>query len=451
MNTRREFIKRVAIGTAVVSTGKIGGILPGFSASSYRNIPGANERIRIAGIGVNARGDALAKGFANEKERGCVVTDICDVDSRAVEKAIKSVLDTAGNRPRGHEDLRKMLESNDFDAVFIATPDHWHAPAALMAMKAGKHVYLEKPTSHNPAENQLLIDAEKRYGRVVQVGNQRRSWPNVVHAMKEIEEGIIGEVYYGKSWYYNKRPSIGRGNVTAPPDWLNWDLWQGPAPRVAYRDNIVHYNWHWRWHWGTGEALNNGMHFVDLLRWGMKLDYPVSVDSSGSRYHYRDDWETPDTQLVTFSFGDGRVMTWESQSCISSLIHGHGSGVTLYGSRGSLTIGGGNEYQVYDIDNKLVKKVDSNLVFEAGNLVNPTQSLDAYHFQNFFNAIRKGEKLNSPLTEACKSTQLVQLANIAHRVGRRINVDPDSGRIVKDRIAAKLWKREYEKGWEPKL
>ena len=189
MTTRRQFIKNVAVGTSVLS---LGGVLPSFSASSYKNIIGANDRIRIAGVGVNSRGNALARGFANEKKNGCIVTDICDVDSRAIEKGIDTVQKVAGNKPRGHEDIRKMLESKDFDAVFIATPDHWHAPGALMAMKAGKHVYMEKPTSHNPAENQILIDAEKKYGKVVQVGNQRRSWPNVAHAIKELHDGVIG-------------------------------------------------------------------------------------------------------------------------------------------------------------------------------------------------------------------------------------------------------------------
>jgi predicted dehydrogenase len=165
----------------------------------------------MAGIGVNSRGNALAKGFANEKKNGCIVTDICDVDSRAIEKCIKAVEEVAGNRPKGHRDIRKMLESDSFDAVFIATPDHWHAMAAVMAMRAGKHVYMEKPTSHNPAENQILVDAEKKYGKVVQVGNQRRSWPNIKHAIEELHNGIIGNIVYGKSWYYNKRPSMGIG------------------------------------------------------------------------------------------------------------------------------------------------------------------------------------------------------------------------------------------------
>lgn len=448
MTSRRQFIKKVAVGTSVLS---LGGVLPGFSASSYRNIMGSNDRIRIAGIGVNSRGNALASGFANEKGNGCIVTDICDVDSRAIEACIKTVQKVAGNKPRGHEDIREMLKSDNFDAVFIATPDHWHAPAAVMAMKAGKHVYVEKPTSHNPDENRILVEAEKKYGKVVQVGNQRRSWPNVAHAIKELHSGIIGNIYYGKSWYYNKRPSMGIGKYASVPEWLNWNLWQGPAPRMQYKDNIVHYDWHWVWHWGTGEALNNGMHFVDLLRFGMQLGYPVKVTSTGGRYHHKDDWETPDTQLVNFSFANGKTMTLEIQSCIRSSISGYSSGVTFYGDKGFLTIGGGNEYQVFDLDNKLVKKVDSSMVFEEGNLVNPTQSLDAYHFQNFFNAIRKGEKLNSPLTEACASTQLVQLANISQRVGRTLNVDQSKGTILNDKEASKFWKREYEKGWELKV
>lgn len=448
MTTRRQFIKTAALGTSVLS---LGGVLPGFSASSYMNIIGANERIRMAGIGVNARGNALAKGFANEKNNGCILTDICDVDSRAIEKCIQTVQGITGKQPRGHEDIRKMLESDNFDAVFIATPDHWHAPAALMAMKAGKHVYLEKPTSHNPDENRILMEAEKKYKKIIQVGNQRRSWPNVAHAIKELHEGIIGEIHYGRSWYFNKRPSMGIGKTSVVPSWLNWDLWQGPAPRRLYNDNIVHYNWHWIWHWGTGEALNNGMHFVDLLRWGMKLGYPVSVNSSGGRYHYRDDWETPDTQLVNFTFANGKIMTWESQSCIKSEIASYASGVTFYGEKGSLTIGGGNEYKVFDLDNKLVKNVDSKMIFEEGNLINPTQSLDAYHFQNFFNAIRKGEKLNSQLSEACKSTQLVQLANISHRVGRSLSIHDVNGTILNDREASRFWKRDYQKGWELKV
>ena len=447
MTNRREFLKKMAMGTAALS---VGGVLPGFSAESYKNIVGANEKIRIGGMGVNSRGLAITRGLAFEKS--CEVNGICDVDSRAQRKAIAEVEKYAGNTPKAYTDIRKMLESKDFDALYIATPDHWHAPAALMAMQAGKHVYLEKPTSHSPAENEILINAATKYNKVVQVGNQRRSWTNVVRAIEEIRNGTIGNVYYGKGWYTNNRPSIGTGKVIPVPEWLDWELWQGPAPRVKeFKDNYVHYNWHWFWHWGTGEALNNGTHYVDLLRWGMDVDYPTKVTSVGGRYRYQDDWETPDTQVIGFEFGDKKSFIWEGRSCNGKSTEGFGVGVIFYGEEGSIVIGGGNEYKIYDLKSNLIKDVTSEMGFEEGNLMSPTQKLDAFHYRNFFDGIRKGTQLNSDLLNGCISTQLVQLGNISQRIGRSLNIEPATGHIINDKEADKLWTREYEKGWEMKL
>ena len=444
---RRNFIKHVAVGTASLTS--FGGVLPAFSAKSYKNIIGANDKILMGAIGVNARGNALAGGFAFEKD--CDVIRVCDVDSRAIEQCKSTIEKVSGTKAIGYTDIRKMLEEKDIDAVFIATPDHWHAPAALMAMKAGKHVYVEKPTSHNPAENEIMIEAQKKYNRVVQVGNQRRSWSNVRQAIQELHAGVIGKVSFGKSWYANNRPSIGTGKIVPVPEWLNWDLWQGPAPRVKeYKDNIVHYNWHWFWHWGTGEALNNGTHFVDLLRWGLQEEYPTKVVSVGGRYRFKDDWETPDTQTIGFEFGEKSSMSWEGRSCNSRSVEGESVGCEFYGETGSLIIGGGNTYKVFDMRNKLIKNVESEEGFQAGNLVNPTKNLDAYHFRNFFDAIKKGEKLYSSLRDGCISTLLVQLGNISQRVGRSLNIDPANGHILNDHEANKLWGRDYEKGWEMK-
>lgn len=444
MTTRRDFIKKFAISTTALS---IGGVLPGFSAKSYKKIIGANERIRIGAIGVNSRGFALADGFAGEK--GCEVTHVCDVDSRAIAKCVARVEKITGNKPKSSKDIRKMLESKDFDAVFIATPDHWHAPAALMAMKAGKDVYLEKPTSHNPAENEILIKAATKYNRVVQTGMQRRSWPNVVQAIQELRGGIIGNAYFGKAWYTNNRPSIGIGKVVPIPEWLDWDLWQGPAPRVPnFKDNYVHYNWHWFWNWGTGEALNNGTHFVDILRWGMDLEYPTKVTSAGGRYRYKDDWETPDTQVISYEFGKDKAITWEGRSCNGQFVEGSSVGAMFYGDKGSMLISGGNEYKVFDLNNKLLKHVTSDMGFEAGNLANPTQNLDAYHFRNFFDSIKNGTLLNANLVDGCTSTLLVQLGNISQRTGHSLSIDPSNGHIINDKKASKLWSRNYEKGWE---
>jgi predicted dehydrogenase len=283
------------------------------------------------------------------------------------------------------------------------------------------------------------------------MGNQRRSWPNVIDAIKSLHEGIIGRPYYAKTWYTNNRESIGIGKKTAVPDWLDFDLWQGPAPRKAYQDNLIHYNWHWFWHWGTGEALNNGTHMVDLARWGLKVDYPVKVSSSGGRYRYKDDWETPDTQVIDLEFDNNTLISWEGRSCNGKGIEGSSVGVIFYGETGSLLIESGNSYKVFDLKNNLVKEVKNNMRAEARDLTGPGMELDALHIRNFFDSIRKGTPLHSDIVSGHKSTLLVQLGNISQRVGRTLRIDPNNGRILQDKAAMKLWQREYEKGWEPKV
>jgi predicted dehydrogenase len=445
-NSRREFIRKATLGTAAVS---MGGLFTGISARSYGRIIGANERINVSVAGVNSRGTALAANFARQSD--CEVVHIVDVDSRAIDKCIAKVMERQEKRPEGIRDIRRSLESKDVDAVVIAMPDHWHAPAALMAMKADKNVYLEKPCSHSPREGEILVEAAARYGKVLQMGNQRRTWPNVVEAIREVRAGTIGRPYFGKSWYTNNRGPIGTGQQTAVPGWLDWDLWQGPAPRTAYRDNIVHYNWHWFWHWGTGEALNNGTHMVDLLRWGLGVDYPVRVSSNGGRFHYQDDWETPDTQVISIDFAEGVSMTWEGRSCNGKYVEGSSVGAMFYGELGSVLIPGGNEYTIFDKQNKVVKEVKSQIKTDPRDQANPAELLDAFHIRNFFDGIKKGTPLASDIDSGHKSTLLVQLGNIAQRTGRSLDTNPASGRILKDKEAMKLWSRTYEKGWEMKV
>ena len=209
--------------------------------------------------------------------------------------------------------MEQALEDPQLDLLIVTAPDHWRAPAALLAVSAGKHVYLEKPCSHNPNEGEMLVKAAAKHNKLLQMGNQRRSWPNVMAAIAELKAGVIGRPYYAKTWYTNNRESIGVGKVTDVPSWLNYDLWQGPAPRKAYKDNLIHYNWHWFWHWGTGEALNNGTHMVDLARWGLGVDYPTRVTSAGGRYRYQDDWETPDTQVIDLEFANNTLISWEGR------------------------------------------------------------------------------------------------------------------------------------------
>ena len=408
------------------------------------------DKIRLGVIGVNGRGKGMASGLAKMPE--CEITYICDVDSRAMESCIAMIRDITGKSPKGEKDLRKLVQAEDVDGVVIATPDHWHVPAAVLAMREGKHVYLEKPISHSPSENETILEAAAKYGTVVQGGNQRRSWPNVVAAIEEIRAGNIGEVHFAKGWYTNARKSIGTGKVVPVPQWLDWELWQGPAPREDYRDNIIHYNWHWFRNWGTGEAMNNGMHFVDLIRWGLGVELPTHVDSIGDRYFYDDDCEFPDTQLIAFQFGDKASCHMECRSCNSGPVEGLHMGVTFYGEKANLTISGGNTYVIRNHKGKVLKRVKSDLKFEEGNLMNPSEALDAYHFRNWFDAIRKGTPLNAPLKEACLSTQLVQYASIAQQVGHSLEINPLSGKIIgADKTVRKLWKRKYEKGWKPEI
>ncbi|SRR5699024_5475469 len=446
-DSRRDFIRKATLGAAAIS---VGGVLPAFSAKSYKRILGSNERFHIAVMGVNARGKALANNFAMQPNS--VVSYICDVDSRAIESCMKTVKQRQEETAKGEKDFRKALEDSKVDALVVAAPDHWHAPAAILASQAGKHVYLEKPCSHNPREGELLIETVNKHKNVIQMGNQRRSWPNVVAAIKELHDGAIGKPYFARTWYTNNRPSIGIGKEVQVPSWLDFDLWQGPAPRKAYKDNFLHYNWHWFWHWGTGEALNNGTHFVDIARWGLQVDYPTKVASAGGRYVYQDDWETPDTQIISMEFEDKASITWEGRSCNGMKTEGSTVGVIFYGEKGSLQIDGGNAYKIYDLKSNVVKEVKNDVKVDATSLTNPSQALDAIHIQNFFDAIKNGTALNSDIVGGHKSTLLVQLGNIAQRAGTSLDIDPKNGRIVNNKKAMKdYWSREYEKGWEPKV
>ncbi|MDR0698467.1 MAG: Gfo/Idh/MocA family oxidoreductase [Tannerella sp.] len=445
-NCRRKFIKKTGIGALGLT---IGGILPAFDASSYSRIIGANNRINVMTVGVNSRGNALANNFARQKD--CEVVSVCDVDKRAVEKCIHDVKIVQTRTPKGERDFRKALEDKQTDAVVIAMPDHWHTPAALLALQAGKHVYLEKPVSYCPREGELLVEAAAKYGKVVQIGTQRRSWPNVIEAIRLVQGGVIGKVHFGKGWYVNDRPSIGVGKAIAVPEWLDWDLWQGPAPRTVYKDNIVHYNWHWFWHWGTAESLNNGTHMIDLLCWGMNLKYPAKVSSTGGRYYYKDDWETPDTQTVSMEFGNEASLLWEGYSCNGKLIDNSPVGVIFYGDGGSLYISGGNNYKIFDKKNKLIKDVQSDVEINAQNTISPAQHLDAIHILNFFDGIQNGVPLNMTVEAGHKCTLLMQLANISLRTGHMLEINPNNGHIINDNDAQRYWNRSYEPGWEPKI
>ncbi|WP_026951668.1 Gfo/Idh/MocA family protein [Algoriphagus mannitolivorans] len=439
---RRNFLK--AAGTSTLG---LGALSPAFSFNILSSYP-LKEKYRLAVIGVNSRGSQHIQALA--KIPNVEIAYICDVDSRALENGISLAVKSGSAKPPvGLKDFQKALEDKSLDAVTIAMPDHWHTPAALLAMQAGKHVYIEKPGSHNPAEAELLTEATQKYGKVVQMGNQRRSWPRVQEAMKELHSGAIGRVYYARAWYTNTRKSIGYGKTAPVPDWLDFELWQGPAPRSEFKDNLIHYNWHWFWHWGTGEIVNNGVHFLDLARWGLKVDYPTKCYSSGGRYHFQDDWQTPDTQIASYDFGDGKSILWEGRSCNARDINEMGSGVSFHGENGTLELLN-NSYKIFDNSNKLVKSAEptSNTVVDQRGA---GFDMDIDHFTNFINAIDHGESLISPYPEIKKSVLLCHLGNISYQTGRSLEINSQTGRIENDAEAMKLWGRTYQAGWEPKL
>ena len=440
MINRRQFVKRSAMAGAALF------VAP--QVFSFRGSPA--DQVVVGVMGTNSRGLYLAKMLAQLPN--VTVGYICDPDENVVAKTLQELEKSTGKKPKAIRDVRTLLGEKDLDALVVAAPDHWHAPAALMALQAGKHVYVEKPCSHNPAEGEILVEASKKYSRHVQMGNQRRSFPRVMEAMQALHAGVIGRVYFAKGWYANARKSIGTGKLVTPPSHLNFDLWQGPAPRRPFRDNLVHYNWHWFWHWGTGEALNNGTHEIDVMRWGLGADYPTKVVSAGGRFAFADDWETPDTQTITFEFANNTAMLWEGRSCNDFDEMKSGRGVIFYGEKGTMVIPGGDDYKVYELGGKVVRDVKTEIQqADATNTMGMGERLDSLHLQNFADAIRGKSAINAPIAEGHKSTLLPQLGNIAYRTGRVLRCDPATGRILNDTEAMKLWSREYEKGWEMKL
>ncbi len=436
--TRRTFIKNTAIASAAIT-------LP-YSAKSYNRIIGANDHINIGVAGINSRGGAHISAAALYKKNATVMA-LCDVDNRLFAKTIKRYESLNRHDVDTYIDIRKMLENKDIDAITIATPDHWHAPMAIMAMNAGKHVFLEKPFSHNPQEGEWLISVQKKTGKVLQIGNQQRSAPTSIEVINDIHNGLIGHAYYAKAWYSNSRGSIGVGKKSAVPEWLDWDLWQGPAPRVDYKDNYVHYNWHWFWHWGTGEINNNGLHELDIARWALAVDIPSKVNSTGGRYHFKDDWQFYDTQLASYEFGEGKSINWEGRSCSRyPEFEGKGRGTTIYGTEGSVILDR-NGYKVYDNSNNVIKEATEQQK-SATTDIQGIGGLDGYHFKNFLDGIQKGTAIRSNATEAHKSTLMCHLGNMAQEHGGSLDIDEQTGRPY-SKAAMELWSRDYEDGWKP--
>jgi predicted dehydrogenase len=437
MITRREFAVG-ATGLAISSTAK-----------SYGRILGSNDRLNFAVIGLNGRAYAhLSSLTANQAAAN--ITHVCDVESNILAK-FAAAARQVGFEPATEKDFRKVLQSKDVDAITIATPDHWHTPMAILGLQAGKHVYVEKPCSHNPGEGALLVQAQQKYGKLVQMGTQQRSSPHTIEIVNKIHSGLIGQAYFAKCWYDNTRKSIGRGKEVPVPPTLDWDLWQGPAPRQPYRDNVQPYNWHWFRIWGTGECLNNGTHEVDVCRWALGVDYPNRITASGGRYAFHDDWQFYDTIVTSYEYDD-KLISWTSASCNGMHTYNRGRGSVIEGTTGSVLVDR-DGYEVYDLHGKKTDefKVAADKHTSSSDLIGADSMTDA-HFANFIAGIRQGEKLNAPVSVGNVAVTMLQLSNIAWFVNRELSLDAaDGAKIKSDPEAMKYWNREYQPGWAPKI
>lgn len=393
-----------------------------------------SEKLTVGIMGVNGRGSALAKGFLGQQAN---IAYICDVDVRALDKVVAMVAAGQANKPQAVSDFRKILDDPSVDALVVSAPNHWHAPATILGCAAGKHVYVEKPCSQTAREGEMAVEASRKHKRVVQMGSQRRTWPALVEGIGKIHAGEIGKVHYARTWYNNRRPSVGQGKVVAVPEWLNWKMWQGPAPAKDFKDNIVHYNWHWHWHWGNGELGNNGVHALDVARWGMDVDYPTRVVSGGGKYRWEDDQETADTHIVTYNFPDEKSIMWEGLSWSPYGPGGSKFGISFHGDEGTLVILDSG-YKIYNMQN-----IEQSAVTGDGG--------EAGHIANFLDCTRTGKLPNADIAEGHQSTLLCHLGNIALRTNRVLTTDPKNGHILNDEDAMQLWTREYQPGWEPKV
>ena len=439
MPTRRQFLGTVATGAATLVVAS--------TAKSYAQILGSNNRLNFAIVGLNGRGYAHLSSLKANRNTARI-SHVCDVDANILKKFAEVTQKEMGDAAAIDKDFRGILELKDVDAITIATPDHWHTPMAIAALQAGKHVYVEKPCSHNPAEGEMLVQAQQKYGKQVQMGNQQRSSPHTIEIVKKILDGVIGRPYLAKAWYVNTRKSIGTGKEVSVPPQLDWNLWQGPAPRRSYKDNIHPYNWHWFRDWGTGESLNNGTHEVDVCRWALGVKYPNRVTASGGRYHFKDDWQFYDTLITNFEYDDAMI-TWEGKSCEGMKYYGRDRGTAIMGTNGSVLVDR-DGYEIYDLKGKKTSEFKTGGETSSSDTLGRDAMTDA-HFANFIAAIQKGEKLNAPIDVGNVSVTILQLSNIAWEVNRELDLDTKDGRIQNDAEAMKMWAREYERGWEPRL
>lgn len=413
--SRREFLADAAMAGALLTMG----------SSVAKAAP--SERVNLCVIGVRGRGKSVGKSFAGLPN--AQITHVCDVNETLLGSYGQEIADIQKSVPKPVQDLRRVLDDKSVDAIVVTTPDHWHALATIWGCQAGKHVYVEKPISNNVFEGRQMVAAARKYKRNVQVGTQSRSAPHYAEVMSLLRSGRLGHIHMAKAWNSQLRRRVPAVADTEVPAGLDWNIWQGPAPERPFNPNRFTYGWRWMWDYGTGDMGNDGVHDLDIARWGLDVAYPTEVQCTGDKLVFAGDvQETPDTQFVTFRFPEKQaVLVYEQRLWSPYHQEGFENGVAFYGTEGYLLVGRSSW--------KLVEK--RNKVVEEKSV----QFSDIPHFNNFLNSIKSGEKLNCDIEEGYRSTLLAHLGNLAFRVGRPLKFDSSTHSIVGDAEANSLLKR----------
>ena len=424
---RRRFFKKT--GTAVAA----------ISAASYSRVKGANDRVRIGVVGLRGRGRTHIAEFV--KNPGAEVAAIVDIDQTVLERQAQSTLKLQGRKPAEYSDLRKMYDDKSIDAVSIATPNHWHALATIWACQAGKDVYCEKPASHNIFEGRKMVEAARKYKRIVQVGMQSRSVEHKVRAIELLREGVIGDIYLAKGLCFKRRKSIGSLQPSPIPSGVEYDTWLGPAQEIDFKENRFHYNWHWYWDFGNGDIGNQGVHEMDVARWGLGKDaLPPVVYSSGGHFVYNDDQQTPNTQTAIFDYGDAQLV-FEVRG-----IHTGGEAGMQHGTN---TIGniflGSEGYMTVDLDGFRTYLGEKHEPGPAMEFTEKGRWASGPHFANFLDAVRsrKPSDLHADIEVGHLSAALCHMANIAYRTRERLEFDAKTERFTNSEAANKHLTRDY--------
>ena len=402
-----------------------------------------NDTVRIACVGLRGRGKSHMQAYTSLPNVDLVA--LCDIDDSVMATANKFVTDKRGKAPATYTDLRKLLEDKSIDAISIATPNHLHTLQTVWACQAGKDVYVEKPCSHDMYEARQIVGAARKYNRIVQQGSQSRSNIALQEAVQKMREGAIGDVYHARGLCYKWRNTIGRKPEEAVPAGVDYDLWLGPAPKRAFTQNRFHYNWHWMWDYGNGDLGNQGIHEIDIARWGLGVKYPTKVSAIGGHFMFDDDQETPNTLAVSYEFNEGgkkKMMTFDVRHWITNQeaeihdfdksVKSNSIGNLFYGANGYLAIDGYTKYWSY---------------IGKEQTPGPARKDGGDHFENFLNAVRSRNRseLTAEIEEGAISTTLVHLANISYKLGRTVNFDEATYSCPGDKEATALFRRDYRK------